>query len=159
MSNENGMTDREAAIDAIVRFVVSLDDGDEDLMRGCITDDMIMDITPFNKSGFNYSAIHGKDAVVERLTTAVGQSLDTTHQTGNFRVELHGDTATLSCYTLAQHFRKGHGPPSGAEFQEYFMNGNRYKSTVVREGRVWKIRELEVTPSWSLGNPDVMKTH
>ncbi len=60
MPNGDGLTDREAAIDAIIRFVTALDDGDSELLALAITDDRIMDLTPFNKAGFDLGSFNGK---------------------------------------------------------------------------------------------------
>ena len=155
MPNADGLTDREAAIDAITRFVNSLDEGDPDLLRSAITDNMLMDLSPFNKAGFNYSPFSGKEQVVERLMKAVGKSLDSTHSITNFRCKVSGDEAELSCYVLAQHFRLGQGPSS--DFQDFYLMGNKYKAVIVRAGEVWKVSKLACEPAWTHGVAAVMQ--
>lgn len=155
MPNIGGLTDRESAIDAIIRFVCALDEGDPELSASSLTEDAIMDLTPFNKVGLNYQPVHGRTAIVDRLMTAVGKPLDTTHCATNIRCIVNGDTADLSCCVLAQHFRGGEGP--SPEFQDYYLFGNQYKATVVREGDLWRVNRLTITPAWTQGNPDVMK--
>lgn len=155
MPNAGGLTDREAAIDAIIRFVCSLDEGDSELCASSLTDDMVMDLTPFKKVGMNYQPVVGKAAAVDRLMTAVGRPLDTTHSATNIRCTVKGDTADLTCCVLAQHFRGGEGP--SPEFQEYYFFGNQYKASLVREGELWKVNRLLISPAWTQGNPDVMK--
>ena len=155
MPNAGGLTDREAAIDAIIRFVVSLDDGDRELCASSLTEDMIMDLTPFSKIGMNNQSSTGKAAVVERLMTAVGKPLDTTHCATNIRCTVSGDEANLSCCVLAQHFRLGQGPSHN--FQDHYLVANQYKADIVREGDLWKVSKLIITPAWTQGDPEVMK--
>lgn len=155
MPNHDGLSDREAAIDAMTRFVVSLDDGDAEMLAGSITEDMLMDLSPFNKAGnFNYQPFSGRELVVDRLMKAVGKSMDSTHSITNFQCAVKGDVAQLSCYVLAQHFRLGQGPSS--DYQDFYLMGNRYKAEAVREGEWWKVKKLIVTPAWTQGVPAVM---
>lgn len=155
MPNAHGLTDREAAIDAIIRFVCSLDEGDGDLCASALTDDATMDLTPFNKVGMAYSVVEGKADIVDRLMTAVGKPLDTTHSATNIRCTVTGDTAELTSCVLAQHFRGGEGP--SPEFQEYYLFGNQYKASLVRDGEWWRVKKLLIAPAWTQGNPNVMK--
>jgi hypothetical protein len=155
MHNAGGLTDREAAIDAIIRFVCALDEGDPELSASALTEDAVMDLSAFQKSGLSYSAIHGRTAIVDALMSKVGKPLDTTHCATNVRCTVDGDRASLTCCVLAQHWRGGQGP--SPEFQEYFLQGNQYKATLVREEDLWKVDNLTIAPSWSQGNPDVMK--
>lgn len=155
MPNADGLTDREAAIDAIIRFVNSLDFGDTDMCISSLTDDTVLDLTPFRAAGRQLEAVHGRDKVVETLMSGVGKPLDTTHCATNIRCTVNGDFADLTCCVLAQHFRKGEGP--SPDYQEFCQNGNQYVAKIVREGEVWKVSNLVITPAWTLGNPDVMR--
>ena len=155
MPNSNGLTDREAITDAIVRLVLSIDDGDAELLSSTITDDMVMDLTGLNESGFAYRPFVGKEMVVQGLMKAVGTSLDTTHHVSNFRIDLGIDSAKLDCYALAQHFRRGEGLSSKSN--DCFLAGNKYHSIVVREEGVWKVKRLEVKAAWTYGDGSVMK--
>lgn len=155
MPNAGNLTDREAAIDAIIRFVNSLDFGDPDLLSSCLTEDTIMDLTPFTNVGMNYQPIHGASAVNNTLMKAVGKSLDTTHTATNIRCTVTDDAADLTCCVLAQHFRLGEGP--SAEFQDYYMFGNQYTAEIVRDGELWKVKKLVITPAWTMGKPEVMR--
>ena len=154
MHNADGLTDRDAAIDALTRFAIALDDNDRDLLAGSLTENMVMDLTPFQKVGMNYSTTEGREVVTNQLIKAVGP-LDSTHHLSNFRVKVTGDKADLSCYVLAQHFRNSQGASS--EFQDSYLMGNRYSATVVRAGDVWKIENLVIHPAWTQGVLDVMK--
>ncbi|RVX75879.1 hypothetical protein B0A52_00236 [Exophiala mesophila] len=158
MPNTDGLTDREAAIDAVIRFVSALDNGDTELSASALTEDAVMDLTPFNKIGLSnssYEPVHGRSTISERLMARVGKPLDTTHMATNIRCTVKGDTAELSSCVLAQHFRGGQGP--SPEYQDYYMFGNQYTARLVREGELWKMCHLTIAPAWTQGNPDVMK--
>jgi hypothetical protein len=155
MPNAGGLTDREAAIDALIRFVCALDEGDSELSASSLTEDATMDLTPFSKAGMNYNVIEGREAIVQRLMDAVGKPLDTTHCATNIRCTVTGDTAELTSCVMAQHFRGGQGP--SPEFQDYYLFGNQYKASVVREGELWRMKNFSITPAWVQGNPAVMK--
>ena len=154
MSNYGGLTDREAAIDAIFRFVVSLDNGDGELCGSAVTEDAVM-ILDFGKTGNQRDPVKGRETIVELLMSNVGRPLDTTHSATNIRCFVTGDTAELTCCVLAQHFRGGEGP--SPQFQDFSFWGNEYKATIVRAGNVWKANNIIITPTWTFGKPDVMK--
>lgn len=154
MPNAGGLTDREAAIDTIIRFVVSLDNGDGELCGSAVTQDALM-ILDFAKTGTQRDPVRGKEAIVDLLMSNVGRPLDTTHSATNIRCFVDGDTAELTCCVLAQHFRGGEGPNPG--FQDFSFWGNEYKATIVREGDLWKANKIIITPTWTFGKPEVMK--
>lgn len=151
------LTDSEAIISTIVRFVQALDDSDASLLASTLTDDMVMDVTAFNGPlNTAYPIFEGRDVVVPGLIKAT--SMDTMHSVSNFRVEIHesGEEAELNCYAQAQHLRKGEGLAVGKD--DYFLMGNRYRVTLVkdREGG-WRIRRKVITPVWFVGDVGVMK--
>lgn len=150
MPNAGGLTDREAAIDALIRFVRSIDKADASLCESSLTDDMTMDLTPIQQS-----SITGKADVVTAIMTKVGTPLDTTHMATNIRCFVTGDEAELTCCVLAQHFRAGQGPKP--EVQDHWLMGNEYDVKIVRVGDLWRISKLVFTPTWTLGNYEVMK--
>lgn len=156
MPNTDGLTDREAAIDAIIRFVTSLDDGDADLCASALLSTATVDFTPFQKIGMKHGEVHGQKDIVSLLMSAVGKPLDTTHMATNVRCKLvEADSAELTCCVLAQHFRLGEGLKP--ECQDHYLNGNLYKGIIVRDGELWKVSRLTISPAWALGNSDVMK--
>ena len=153
MPNAGGLTDREAAIDALIRFVVALDDGDSKLSASSLTEDAVMNLV-FGKSGMQPRKVEGRDPVVDILMSKVGIAMDTTHMATNIRCEVNGDKANLTSTILAQHFRLGEGQPP--ETQDYFMNGNKYQCIIVRAGNLWKIKSVTIEPAWTLGKSEVM---
>ena len=155
MPNAGGLTDREAAMDAIIRFVCALDNGDEDLMNSAFTEDIVVDLSPFRKVGMRYDPVEGRKAVVDRMMTAVGKPLDTTHSATNLRCTVSGDKAELTACILAQHFRGGEGP--SPEYQDFYFFGNQYEASLVRAGELWRVKKLLIAPAWTFGKPEVMK--
>lgn len=155
MPNRGGLTDREAAIDALHRFVWALDEGSSELSASSLTEDARMALE-FTHNGESPREIAGRDIIVELLMNKVGRPLDTTHMATNIRCELVGkDTAELQAQILAQHFRRGEG--ASAEFNDCYLFGNIYKCLVVREGDVWKFSKVAIRAVWTQGNPEVMK--
>jgi hypothetical protein len=120
MVNAGGLTDREAAIDALVRFVVALDDGDAQLSASSLTEDAVMNLV-FGNSGMESRKIEKRQSIVDILMTKVGVALDTTHMATNIRCTVTGDKAELTSVILAQHFRLGQG--QSPDHQDFFMNG------------------------------------
>lgn len=153
MPNAGGLTDREAAIDALIRFVVALDDGSSQLSASSLTENAVMNLV-FGESGMQSRKVEGRDSIVDILMSKVGRAMDTTHMATNIRCEVNGDKAELTSSILAQHFRRGEGQPP--ETQDYFMNGNKYQCSIVRAGDLWKIERVTIEPAWTLGNPEVM---
>ena len=155
MTKMASLTDREAAIDAVMRFVWSLDEGDSDLCASSLTEEAVMDLSPLRKAGLGGDSVYGREKIVEVLMSKVGKPLDTTHSATNIRCTVDGDIATLKAVILAQHFRLGEGP--SPDHQDYFFIANKYDATIIRDGDVWRMNCLTITPAWSQGNPEVMK--
>ncbi|KAK3633283.1 hypothetical protein LTR56_015851 [Elasticomyces elasticus] len=155
MPNQGGLTDREAAIDAVIRFVDALDNGDSNLSESSLTENATMNLV-FGNSGMQSRKIEGRKPIVGALMGKVGTALDTTHMATNIRCQVDGDEAELTSAILAQHFRLGEGQSSDS--QDYFMNGNKYRCKIVRAGKLWRIESITIEPAWTLGNPAIMET-
>ena len=150
------LLDHNAAIDALHRFVYGLDLADASLVSSAFILDATVDLTPFNKLGFSFKVLSGKDLIVETLMAGVG-SIDSSHHLSNFRVKISENDAYLTCYSLAQHFRPGEGP--GLQFQDYLLLGNRYTADLVRDGEEFKIKKIVIDCAWSVGTKDVISHH
>lgn len=154
MPNKGGLTDREAAIDALHRFLWSLDEGSDELAHSSLTEGAVMELH-FTHNGSEPRRVTHRDNIVPLLMDAVGKPLDTTHMATNIRCEVKGDTAELKAQILAQHFRKGEG--ADPEKGEFYLNGNLYRCVVVRVGEEWRMSVVDIRPAWVQGNPEVMK--
>lgn len=155
MANKDGLTDREAAVDSLYRFVWALDEGSDELSASSLTEDAVMTLH-FTHNGATPRDVNGRKVIVDLLMSAVGRPLDSTHMATNVRCEIDGDKAKLQAQILAQHFRKGEGV--GAEFGDYYLFGNIYHCDIERaEEGVWRISHITIRAQWTQGNPEVMK--
>ena len=151
--NPNALTDREAIIDTLLRFVEGLDTHSTSLVHSAFTVNAVVDLRPISNIGLSFPELVGADNAVAGLSKAVGE-LDISHHLSNFRVTVTGDKGHLTCYALAQHFKAGEGPK--AECRGFLM-GNRYQVDLVRGQGEWRMRRLVVSCMWSEGNIGVLK--
>lgn len=149
------LTDREAAIDAVLRFVIGLDDSDADLVRSAFTKDAVADLRPASVIGVELPELKGRDAIASGLLKTVGP-LDTMHASSNFRVWIDDETAKLTCAVIAKHFPPGEGP--SPKHAKSFTMGNRYTANLVRQDRTWLIAHITVACDWSEGDIGVLKS-
>ena len=158
--NLRGLSPREAVIDAVLRMTQGLDDANEALIDSAFTDNATFDLNGVKNTGNPGGTIEGKAATVKALMNSVGTRLDSLHQVTNCRVEIgeDGDTANLTAYALAQHFRRGQGvlPPDS----KGYLMGNRYATKLKKdkgEGGLWKIEEFKLECRWADGDRSVME--
>jgi hypothetical protein len=156
MSSPSGLTDREAAIDAVLHFVEGLDDGDASPVRSAFTVDATVDLSSISNIGLPFSALRvprhdRRQAAEERWPARQHASRK------QFPRQPEGCVSDVDLLrTLAQHFRTGQGP--SPEHRGYFLMGNRYQADL--EGEVageWRIRRLVVKCAWSDGDISVLK--
>jgi ketosteroid isomerase-like protein len=146
--------DRVEITDAIYRYTAALDYGDAALMESALTEDAVVDLTPFtSKVGLDFPVLAPREVVVGALIGAVGP-LDTSHLVSNVRVEVSGDTATARCYAQAQHFLPGQGPLPDQTRHALAMN--RYTAHLARDGQRWRISRLVIDNAWFEGDPQVL---
>ncbi|KAJ5605963.1 hypothetical protein N7510_008744 [Penicillium lagena] len=101
--------------------------------------------------------IKGLDTIRTTLLDHVGP-MDTTHMTSNIRVNHKEgeETASLTCYTLAQHCPPGRGKePDGPKY----LAAGEYVMDLVfdKSDRLWKIQEWVLDIIWSQGDQSVME--
>jgi hypothetical protein len=151
-----GLTDREACVDAVVRFLQGLDDNDGELIESAFTEDIFFDLQPCGIIGIPFGTISTREKVVPHLLGTVGV-LDSLHQLTNSRVHLKGDgTAFLTAAALAQHYRPKDGPQP--DKRDSLLMGNRYKADLVKgPDGVWKISTFEISCQWCEGSMSVFK--
>jgi len=145
----NSLTDREACIDAVYRFVQGIDDNSPELANSAFTEDCFFDLSAVMAGDNPIGTFDNRDKFVSQLMEHVG-ILDTLHQITNFRVDLRGDGAVLTCMTLAQHFRAGEGTKPD---KVGFLMGNRFNAELKRtdEG-VWRISKIKIRCQWCEGD-------
>jgi hypothetical protein len=145
--------DRFEIADAMHRYAFGLDHGDGDSLASAFTEDCVLDFTTAGqKLGLPFTVLNGRNQVLEVLVPMIGP-LDTSHTISNVQIEVSGDTATLHCYLMSQHFMPGEGPRQGAD---HALLMNRYDADLVRDGLKWRIQRVTIDNVWAEGNPDVV---
>ncbi|MDG4811135.1 nuclear transport factor 2 family protein [Micromonospora sp. WMMD1120] len=146
-----GLVDRAAITDTLHRYTAGLDLNDAELLASSLTEDAVVDLGPaMRRIGYDFPALTPRETVVETLIGAVGP-LDTSHAVSNIRYDIDGDTATVFAYALANHFKPGVG--SDATVTRHALMMNRYTAAMVRDGKRWRIRRLDIANAWFEGDP------
>jgi len=136
------LLDEKSIVDVCVRYATAIDDRDWTRLRSCFLPDAV---------GIYHAdrPLHGVEAIVAALRTAVAPLTRTQHVVATFTVDLQGDEATSSCYLHAQHVREG--LPGG----EKYVIAGRYVDRFARTQDGWRIRERRLDRWWTAGNPAV----
>ena len=95
-----GISEREAVINLILRLVQGLDNANPELTRSAFTHDAVFDLKAISKLGKPYNEIQGRDSVVASLMKSVG-NIDFIYFVSNFRVYINKDLADLTVYAIA----------------------------------------------------------
>jgi len=147
-----GLSDREGCIDAVLRFVQSIDDADKSMTNSAFTEDCFFDLSAVMAGDAPIGTFTTRKAFVDELMENVGV-LDTLHQATNFRVEVgDNDSAKLTCMVLAQHHRAGEGAKPD---KIGLIMGNRFNIELKRgDGPpgFWQISKLTIRCAWSQGD-------
>ena len=145
--------DRFEIADAMHRYAFGLDHGDPDSLASALMEDCVLDFTAAGKKlGLPFSKVNGRKELVELLIPMIGP-LDTSHAVSNVQIEVSGDTATLHCYVMSQHFMPGHGRRQGAD---HALLMNRYDADLVRDGQKWRMQRVMIDNVWAEGDPGVV---
>lgn len=97
------------------------------------------------------SRLVGIDAIIDRVSTALGPLDDSQHLVGNHQIVVDGGCATHRCYLQAQHIR--HAAPGGPN---YIVAG-RYEDDLVRTPDGWRITHRTLHVMWTAGNLAVVR--
>ncbi|KAF7559745.1 hypothetical protein G7046_g4410 [Stylonectria norvegica] len=125
MSSTQESADKAAVVDALYRFAVGIDEGNQVLLASALAEDSVSDFRlAAAKAGFDYPVIEGKEAIVSALSASLA-TIYTTHSVANPRVMLDGDKAHLEALVEAQHV------PRSDPSRHYLMK-NRYNVDLAR---------------------------
>ncbi len=145
--------DRFEIADTIHRYAFGLDHGDPDSLASAFTEDCVIDFSSAAKKlGLQFPIVRGRDRVVEILIPMLGP-LDTSHTASNLQIEISGETATLHCYLMSQHFMPGQGPKRGSD---HALLMNRYEAELVREGAKWRFQKVKIDNAWAERDPEII---
>jgi hypothetical protein len=143
---DTGLNDREQIYDLMVRYGRANDTNDVDLLKSCLTDDIVAD---FPLSGH----VEGIDAVAEIWLQGV-LPMNTTHHFTNFSFDLDGDTGSFSCLLIAQHWPGG---TEGTGETPTYLVGGRYDVSVRRTVEGWRASGWKLTILWTSGDASVLE--
>ncbi|KAJ5815221.1 hypothetical protein N7474_006998 [Penicillium riverlandense] len=154
--NLPSLTTREAIIDALDRAIIGFDRHDVPIFNSAFSS------SPDVSMGFRYlpgeepREFKGLDTIRAALLDHVGP-MDTTHMTSNIRVNHKEgeETASMTCYTLAQHCPPGRGKePDGPKY----LAAGEYEMDLVfdKADGLWKIQKWVLDIIWTQGDHSVM---
>jgi len=149
----NNFVDQQAIIETASALYRSLDEKSETLMRSTTTKDLIFDGSLFADIGLGApEPLVGQDIIVPNLLAAL--SMTTMHNLANFRVEVDGNRANVTCYVLAYHCKQLEEPRENP--RNNYLMGNKFEGSVVREKGTWKLGKVKLSPFFQSGNIAVM---
>jgi hypothetical protein len=93
-------------------------------------------------------ALEGREAIKERVRTALEHLDSSQHLVATHQVRVDGDTAACRCYLQAQHVLG----------TDTYLVGGKYDDQLVRTEAGWRIAHRALTILWGTGNPAVMRS-
>jgi hypothetical protein len=125
------LTPREAITDALYRAVIGFDRNDLEILNSSFIGEEVT----FELKGDPSRSAHDLTTIKNGVLAHVGL-MDTTHSISNIRVDVKdgANTASLTCYALAQHCPPGRG----------------------KDG-LWKIKKWVLDVIWRQGDRSVME--
>ncbi|CRG88989.1 hypothetical protein PISL3812_06024 [Talaromyces islandicus] len=147
----SSLTTREAIADALYRCLLGLDTGDFAMFKSAwLAED------PDTSFVIGDTTTVGFDNIAESLYKRIA-ALDTTHFTTNIRIDLKdgSDEASLTSYSLAQHYRAGEGLKR--EGQQLLTGGIYYVDLKEDKGDgLWKVKKWTLKFLWSEGDMSIV---
>ena len=143
------LSPREAMQDALYRGVIGLDTNDSALFESAWAKDQPC----FDREG---TIFNGMDEINKNLWEPVSH-LDSHHTISNVRVNLKegADTAYLTGYAIAQHYRGGEGKDPT---KQGLLGGTMYFVDLVKDSDdgMWKIKKWAMKICWVEGDLSVV---
>ncbi len=137
-------TDRAAIVQLTIDYCWALDTGSWDDLRVVFTADAVTDLGAGGQQGI--------EAIIERVSSALGLLDDSQHMVSNHQVVFEPDgRATGRCYLQAQHIK------AGVEGGSLYTVGARYEDRYVKTAAGWRIAERRIVPLWTEGNRAVFQ--
>jgi ketosteroid isomerase-like protein len=135
------LADRLGVVDTVVAYSTAVDTRDWTLFASLFTPDAVWEY----RAGSELRT--GPQDIVERVRPSIERLDATQHFVTNHVVAVEGDTATHTCYYLAQHLRGG----------ESFLAAGRYEDELRRTEDGWRIARRTLISTWTDGNPEVVR--
>ena len=137
------VADRLEIVDLTHRYCWALDSKTWDLL-----DDVFL---PDATAELRSAPLIGRDAIRDRIRTAIERLDATQHTVSNHLITVDGDRASSRTYLHSQHVR------AGAEGGELYVIAGRYEDELVRTPDGWRIAFRRLVTVWSEGNLDVIR--
>jgi hypothetical protein len=137
MSMDTLIADRIEIADLFTRFGRLLDEKRWEDAGTVFTDDVAV----HSPRG---GELRGIDKVVGFMRQSAVEGQQAQHITTDLLVDVNGDQAAASAYSLVYYYRDGQAP--------YFTGGLRMAGTVVRTPAGWRFREQRIMPAWTREN-------
>lgn len=138
---------REAIADALYRGLLGIDTKDFSMFKSAwLAEDPDISIIVGDTTTV------GLEKITEHVFERIG-ALDTTHLATNVRIDLKdgSDKASLTSYTLAQHYQPGEGLKREAQ---QLMTGGIYYVDLEKDKAdgMWKVKKWTIKFLWSEGD-------
>lgn len=134
MSTDTLIADRMEIADLFSRFARLLDEKRWEDAGTVFTDDVAV----HSPRG---GELRGIDKVVGFMRQSEVEGQQAQHITTDLLVDVDGDQAAASAYSLVHYYRDGQAP--------HFTGGLRMTGTAVRTPAGWRFREQRITPAWT----------
>ncbi len=123
------------------RYCWALDSGEYDSLRDVFTADAY--------AVLGETECVGVEAIIGRVSSALGHLDASQHLVGSHLVEIDGDVARHRCSLQAQHILQG------TDGGDLWMVAGTYEDQVVRGPHGWRIARRILSRVWTNGNPMV----
>ena len=140
------MTDREQIEDLMIRYGRSNDTRDPELLRTCVTDDIVALYEPF------VGPVRGWENFVASWLAGIAP-LGGTHHFSNFTFDVDGDVGAYTCLVFAAHWPRDAALSTDMPL---FLTGARYENDVRRTDDGWRITHIHLMTQWMTGDAGVV---
>ncbi len=140
------LIDKNLIVECIDRLFVATDNRDWETVRGCLADSVRFDMTSL--SGGEPATLTGRQ-VAEGWERGLSPIQFVHHQSGNFRVDVRGDSAAAFCYATAMHYR----PTKSGRNVRVFVGS--YDFELIRTAERWRISLFRFNLKFIEGNREL----
>lgn len=143
MNATDSLADRQAIVDITHRYCWSLDSHDWTGLDLVFAPDATAELLS--------PALVGREAIRERIATALAVLDATQHTVTNHMITIDGNRATCVCYLHSQHIRHA------AQGSPNYVIAGRYEDELVRLPEGWRISFRRLVSVWTDGNLEVVR--
>jgi len=137
---------KDAVIDTLNRLFMAVDERDWAGARECLALQVLLDVSSMSGEP---PAMLAAEEIVQAWAGALGSMEAAHHQAGNFRVEINGSEADVSCYGIAFHYLTH---PSGENTRRFVGSYNFHLSKLDER---WAVDRFKYNLKFVDGNVDL----